>query len=84
MSKPATNNSAIGPVKGKTYCEIQLEQMELDASIRRRKPGLDAAPMLKPGESPPKIPGYTWNVADRGPPPDNGDDPSGTRAHLPE
>ena len=62
--------SGTGPdaIRGKTYFEIQMEQAELDGSIRQRKPGLDAVPVLKPGEVP-RIPGYTWNTGDRAPEP---------------
>jgi hypothetical protein len=63
-----TSNSAIGPVKGKTYYEIQQEQAELDLAIRRRKPGLDAVPTLRPGAVPRMIGGYVWD-ADRAPEP---------------
>jgi hypothetical protein len=46
--------SGTGPdaIRGKTYFEIQMEQAELDGSIRQRKPGLDAVPVLKTGRGP--------------------------------
>jgi hypothetical protein len=72
----ATTNSGIGPVTGKTYYEIQLEQMELDGSIRPKKPGLDATPVLKPGEVP-RQPNYVWSTGDRNPEPPVGDEDVG-------
>jgi hypothetical protein len=56
-------------VRGKTYFEIQMEQAELDLSIRRRKPGVGALP---PGQVP-RLPGYTWNTGDRAPEPPLGE-----------
>jgi hypothetical protein len=69
--------SGTGPdaIRGKTYFEIQMEQAELDGSIRRRKPGAEV-PVLPPGQQP-FNPRNVWNVADRAPEPPVGDDDAG-------
>jgi hypothetical protein len=54
---------------GKTFYQIQIEQMELDGSIKRRKPGSEV-PMLPHGQVPRVA--NVWNDVDRDPVPPAG------------
>ena len=63
-----TGGSGPDAVRGKTYSQIQIEELELEQRVMRRKPGAEI-PTLP---TYPRVPGgYVWD-SDRGPPPSNG------------